>query len=782
MADNFDVIVDFSMNEDANRRVSQGVTNIEQELKDLEEQAKKTGRRLEDVLSDNLDNLRKWVDEAERGYHRVGEAQRKQAEEAAKSARAQASLFSAEASMLNARVRAYTIQSAELQRVQAQVASFGRTMLVAGTALAGGIFKLADDFVKNAPHATRLTVQWKEAQDSLSQSMSRVGRVSAQAALPILQKVAELAEKTASFIESHPDLVRAALNTGIITAGLGALGILVSRGIKLYADILYLQAIPLQQEAARLQFLASEQMLVAARLQAEATGADVLEDIPIGGAGKGLGGKAAPFLALLGQGAVLLGSFAAGLLVADKAFDNIEKRDVTFNDYITTFKQALAIDAKKFGDWLEGIGIRTPSGNRMLFQSDTGEQMFERVGRALGLLKDDADEAAASLDDLSGSLRNSPAFEKVLDAYEDYRNDDLELVRDHYAKRQSITDDALAAELASNRRYASSVSKINADTGKALANLQQDYERDRIKAEQDYYKQRNDILQDASDDVKRIEEDLQETLRKNAQEHSDRTADIIASRDALALVKENRRFEQQQAEERRQANLEIRRLRQDLAKRLQELEAEYLAERALRYQEYVQRAIEIKQQAAERLAELRLQHQEELRQIREQKAQRLKEEDEQFLAERRRRYEYFVAQIRDLDASLLGERNLRLQYQEAMITDLEAFLSRYKAGLGSLNAVPVPPGRAAGNYTSGLVMTGEKGYEWIATHKSTTEAEKILGGRLTQETFVNAMKALRAANQATYVDNRRLEVPMSKETKEAYKQGAIAAMKEMLGV
>jgi hypothetical protein len=783
MADNFDVIVDLAMNEDANKRVVDSVSDVESELKKLEETAKRTGKTMTEIMAENLEHWRKYSDDVLSKGNEVKKSFQEQAAEAAKSARAQASVWSAEARILTTRARLLTLQSTELQRVSSQMANLSRLALVGGTAVAGGIFKLASDFIKNAPEATRLTIEWNAAQDRINDSMSKIGKSAAEAALPILQKVAELASRTADFIETHPEIMRGALNAGLITAGLGILGTLVSKGIKLYADVLYLQAVPLQARAAEIQLLAAEQMLVAAQLQAEASGADVLEgagDILGGGAGAGKLGKVGTVAALLGELAALTAAFAAGAIVTDKIFDHMEQRDVTFQDYITTLKQAIAIDAKTLGDFFGKNADWSIRPGQQAGPENLGNDWFRSVSEALGLLEEEANDAADAVENLAGSVEASPAFEKVLAAYEKYRNDDLKLVQDHYAKRQDIVSDGLRSEADAARRLREGTAQVQAQTASQIAQATADYNRQRVQDEQNYLKERADILRNAGEDIQRIEADLREELRRNELEHESRNVGLVAARDAVGLIREQQRYERQQAEARRQANLEIRQLRADLARRLEELEAQYQAERAQRYAEYVERLKEIRAEAAARLAELQAEHQAELKKIREQTAAKLRAADEEFRAERARRYQYFIQQIRDLDASLLGERNLKIQRQQQMLADLNNFLTAYRAGLASLqNAVP---GKSEGGYTSGLVMTGERGVEWIANNRSTKAAEDIIGGRLTQDIFLRAMQAYRqTVQQGTYIDQRRLDTSLSKEQLRDMETSSVRALQFVLG-
>lgn len=788
---NFDVLVDLSMDEEANRKVLTGASNIAKEYAKVEEQARKSTKAIRDGLKgvadayaalnakqDTTKSLRD-LQSLERQYKDVDDV----VKELTTDLTIQSNVLQKQSSIISNRVNQTRNQAAALQKVASELSNLSRLALVGGVGVVGGIFAEANRYaqqVKDTEKATAATREWVRQTERLAEARARIDNVLLQQALPLLEKAAEIGEKAANFLEANPELVTAALNVGLIGVGLGTIGSLVSKGIKLYADAQYLATVPLQQEAARLQLLASEKMLLAAELQAQTQGTDILTpDAPLAG-GKGLAG----FGSVVGKATVLLASFSAGLIVADKAFDALEGRDVQFKDYVTELKQILSLSAKGIGDIIGNLQIvRLGEKEQSAINPELGNDLFRRVRDALGLAGEEAEEASDSFEGLGQTLEESASFDKVLKAYEKYREEDLELVREHYAERSEITKSGLQQEMASNREYRASLAEIGRDTASSLQKLQDDYNTQYLKSEQQHMEARANILQDASDDVQRIQEDLRETLRKNFLEHKDREAGLIAARDALGLAKENRRFEDQQAEARRQSNLEIRRLRQELGKRLAELEAEYAAERALRYAEFVARATEIKQQAVERATELRIQHEEEIKRIREQTAAKIREADAQFTAERKRRYEYFVAQIRDLDAALLGERTQRNRYYVAMASDLEKFLIDYRAKLASLTtAAGRIPGKAEGDYTTGVVRTGEKGYEWIATHTSTVAAEKIIGQKITQDMFVRAMQALRAQNNATYIDQRKMSTPLSRDQKAAYKEAAIEALREVIGL
>jgi methyl-accepting chemotaxis protein len=134
----------------------------------------------------------------------------------------------------------------ETAQVAEELASVSDTLLVSGAALTGAIFASAKSYVDSMRDAgdegEEIAQRWIAAEDRLKASLIDVGRVSAEAILPTLEKAADLAEKAAAFVEENPDLVGAALKIGAITATVGAVGSLVARGVRFYADFKFLAA------------------------------------------------------------------------------------------------------------------------------------------------------------------------------------------------------------------------------------------------------------------------------------------------------------------------------------------------------------------------------------------------------------------------------------------------------------------------------------------------------------------------------------------------------------
>ena len=262
-----DILLRFMMDEAANERVKRGISTINDELKKL--QGAFPGQE-----------IAKEAEKVQDAFEKTEE----QVKQTSKTLQAEARLMQAQAAaMVDGTKQA---QLAALKSVADQVAGISQVALAGGLALVGGVFAAANKYVNDAEEATAVTLRWKAAQDSLNRSGMRFGAVLAETALPLLEKAARVADQASRFVERNPDVVRAALNSGAALAALGAIGIAVSRGIRLYADVQALALIPTQLTAAKLQDQAANKMLLAAQMQAKELGISA----PAPAAGRGLAG------------------------------------------------------------------------------------------------------------------------------------------------------------------------------------------------------------------------------------------------------------------------------------------------------------------------------------------------------------------------------------------------------------------------------------------------------------------------------------------------------------
>lgn len=640
-----------------------------------------------------------------------------------------------------------------IKQVGEGLASISKIGLGVGVGLVGGAFAFATKYVRDAKESTAVTLQWKAAQESLARSSARVGEVVAQQALPLLLRAATIAEKTAQFIERNPELVRSAINVGLVTAAVSTVGLLVSKGIKLYADVAYLATVPVQLQAARLQSEAAAQQLIAAKLRAQGAG---LDDA-LGGAKTG----GASSLLRLGPLAAILGGAAAFTTIGTKA------------------SQAGA----------QAFGYDNPMQfwEQLLEKVKSTNPVIRELVDSVKLLEDSSASAASAI---PTGVRASPEFENILKAYESYLNEQKELERKYASDRVNIIREGNQAILQSDAQFAANRARIIARRDSAIDKAEADFARNEQQAEQDNAQERADIVREGGEEVIRIEEALQETLRKNSLEHESREQELLAARDAVGLLLERKRFNQQQAEAKRDANLEIAQHRADIAQRLVDNAQAFEQERARRLEEHQLRVAELQEQAANELKELRAQHVAEVAEIRKNTASRVRELDNQFNEERRRRYQQFIQQIRDLDANLLGERKVRQQHYAVMTLELDKFLAKYRAGFsGLLSSLGSAGSRAGGGYAGyGTYLLGDRAGggrgkpEYVLDGNMTELAERVLGGNITQSRLAELFNSMGGGrkNSVTYNDNRRTDSRISSADRERLREDTMSVLAEVL--
>jgi len=677
----------------------------------------------------------------------------------------------------------------ELEQTSVKLRRFSREAFEAGAIISIGLYEFANKYVEKAKEATETTIRWKRAQEDIDKSSQRVGAVLAHELLPFLQSAAKVIEKAASFVESHPEAIAAGVKLGAVLIGVSLIAKAAATGISLKADLATITAAALRKQAADIDKQSSLIFLEAAQINAGAasksvagSGASGLGKLGLGGLGKlGLGALGAALLDVV----VLLGSFAGGLIIGDKLFDKLEGHDAKLQDYTTWIKQAIAVDAKKLGDFFGKDADWSLRSGQQAGPKDLGNTWFQKISESLGLLKRKADDAASAVDDIDlGSVENSPARDQILNAYESYLNDEQQALTKFNSDKTKINQDAFNDELHANQEYARDVQKVNEGLANSLSKLAADFARSNIEADKKYNEEKDNIIKDQADDLAKAREQLQERLRKMALEEKDKESELIAQRDALGLVKAQRKYQQDKSEAIREANLESKERREQTKKRLEELAQSYEEEKAQRAVDYANKVAEQKQEAADRLKQLQEEHTAELIRIRQLRIEKLKELDAEFKAERDRRIQYFLAQIRDLDAQLLGERQTRANHQAQMIRDLDAWFATYRshwsAGLNSL-ASQTPTSDSGGYVSKGLYrMAWDNKKEFVMSGPTTAAAERALGTSLTQANLMGALQMATSNQELNYYDQRRMEVPMSKENKRAYEEGARAALQKIL--
>ncbi len=693
---------------------------------------------------------------------------------------------------LNTQIEATRASAAKLRGIGRDITQISREISVLGIAVTGGIFAAANKYVKDAKEATATTEAWKAAQEDLNKSGERFGAVAASVALPALQKAAELAEKAAGFVEKHPDLLKAALNTGAVVATLGAIGLAVGQGIKLSADVALISAfvaqkqVAAQQEKAALVMVkAGQDQIEAALLMERAAGKQVSSSefnaVDASRAATPAAGLGASAVAVITSPAGILALAAGATLAASKLDDSLTGLQKTLSKTGETGKQGSAIigalETVLSATSLPLLGVV----HDFKLLPDLFKQASAEIKKLFGI----------DLTKLFGSNPNTPTAssflggsqetqDKLVKTYEDYKAADLALVAKHYEDRQKIIDNALASEKAADAQLANKLADINNNINKSEADAADSFHKDDLRKEEDYLHQRAEIASSGGEEIVKIEQDSQERIKKIRLDYEDKIANDRNRRDALALVQDRKAEGRAISEETANANKEIARRRKDVAQRLQELDYQFNKERARRLEDYQQKIVDLEAQRAAEQQQAKIAHDAEIKRLEAEKADKLKQLDATFNEERKRRYTAFIAAISDLNKYLLADGAARNASYNIALGNLKAFLAQYNASLAtitggtssSLSGQSIGGGLATPTASTGGAVTStgttssfwtqflnnlgihdDGGYvgksvarmawngqpEFVMNNQTVRAAESVIGGRLSQESIMRRL-------------------------------------------
>lgn len=134
----------------------------------------------------------------------------------------------------------------------------------------------AKNYIDNTKESNAITKEWAASSQKVQDAQMRIGKVSAEAILPLYEKLADIASKAADFAEKHPGVIEGGLKASIVAAGLGGIGLLVAKGITLYADIKMIAVGDMQLLAAKIMADAANKQVLAATEAAGAKGAGTI--------------------------------------------------------------------------------------------------------------------------------------------------------------------------------------------------------------------------------------------------------------------------------------------------------------------------------------------------------------------------------------------------------------------------------------------------------------------------------------------------------------------------
>jgi len=630
---------------------------------------------------------------------------------------------------------------ADLNQASLAINRISSGLFLTGSAIVGSIFLAANQEAQRIKEAggvvDETTRKWLTAQQRIQLSYQRIGRVGMSAILPLLEKAAALAEKGSKFIERHPDLVRAALNTGLVIATVGAVGMLVAKGVRFFADVTLI--------AAQLKYAASTYMFKTS-----------VDKFLAGVAGQKIAGGATATIG--GAGALAQVAPAAGILLAGAFLVELERRglnkimgtDQSFGDIGESFKKYALLPLGSLLLLLEKTG---PAGDK------AAASIWNTVKAIYGL-DDNMDELTDALDDLSASTEQAAADAEGMKIIIQLEKDNIEAERELASDRVDIINRMNDAIAKANIQLAQSISRIKATLADTLSNLSANFAKANQQAEIDYQTQRGDIIRDGNEEVLQIQRDAQEELRKLEEDFALQKDELTRSRDALGLVKAQREFDRQKSEIENNTDKEIQERRRQTQIQLADLRRSFERERAERLAKYQQDVIDAKARAAQEILEEQAAHAQRLQEIQRQKAEELAQLQMAYNEERRRRIIAAYEQIKDMGNAMNAERLLRSRYYSVILAETELWLQaqarlfRTSTSSGGAGAGLIPS-RHSGGYT-GDGLYNMKSREFVLAPATTAAAESLIGSHLSQQALLNTLAA-GASGSLTLNDSRRFD-------------------------
>jgi len=263
-----------------------------------------------------------------------------------------------------------------------------------------------------------------------------------------------------------------------------------------------------------------------------------------------------------------------------------------------------------------------------------------------------------------------------------------------------------------------------------LLQAAQDYARQAAQAEEDYYLARVERAAQYGIQVQRAEEDHQRRLQQLRRSYERQLEDAVIGRDAIAIFRARRDYEDQRRTEEDSYQVQARRADEDYARQIAQMEQQFRQQQQLQAEDYQRRneemvvqfererdrrdedqaleLDELRQDAEERLQELDDQHAEEMRQMAEQQREALVALNQQYGREKAQRDNAFRRQLWDLGVFLGNEERVAQTYQARMEQEFGNWWSR----MNRILTTPIYVSPFAGssvNVESQTTISGQSG-------------------------------------------------------------------------
>lgn len=258
-----------------------------------------------------------------------------------------------------------------------------KAMFAVGVAGLASITAIAKKYIDSTEESNAITQAWAESTEKVNDAQTRIGKIAAEAVLPIYEKLADIAQKGAEFVEKNPGAIEAGLKASMVLAGLGGLGLLAAKGLRLYADVKMIAVGDMQLLAAKLMSDAATKQLAAA-----GGGSGIAKSV-------GVGGQA---VTTATTATVAAGGLSAGAIAAIVAG-------------VTAGQVALASLGQAIGNLL---GLSEKTTDSLLFLGSAGiyplfKNLGEWINKQLGITKAVSTSTKAQNENINTTMRQAEA-------------------------------------------------------------------------------------------------------------------------------------------------------------------------------------------------------------------------------------------------------------------------------------------------------------------------------------------------------------------------------------
>lgn len=574
-----------------------------------------------------------------------------------------------------------------------QLQQVGTTLGIAGAAIMAPFLLAARSYQQAVGEGEEASRRWTAANDRLKDAQIRVGRETTEALLPLMEKGADLADKFATLVEKHPDLVKAILIAGGSLASASAVISIIAQTQKLIATV---------------------------RLLTTGAGA-----------------------AAIGKLAALIANPIVAIPTAIAAGASYAYSEMVEAGNARPIKEVATAGAYKAGQlWAGGLaGIGS--------QEDidaVGTKWALAVGKFIGAFDDVIDKTEEAASASSGW---SSAMENQVKVYLNYVKAEREAAVQYQQRQAELT-----------RNYQAQLAADAAEYNRSRSQAMRDFYNSERQAEAEYYRSRLQAARSYSIEAARAEEDHQRRIQQLREDYNDQAEDLIASRDALGLVRATRDYDRARRDADEEFRIESSRRAEDFARQQAEQAEQFAIQRA-------QRIADFKQRMADEADAYDLRR----RQAEDQYRQQMADLQKNYNDERKKRRQAMIDQLSDLSQGLNAERQLRQQFTAAMLADFRAAMNQ--AGL----AVPT---RHSGGYTSDGMYMLKRG-EFVLAPETTSAAEKIAGRTLNQDNVLAMLAGNGGAGRTiVYQDNRKFDSRLSSQDRALIRRDTDIRLSEVI--